>query len=318
MFKIVINELVSIDGERKFLGQRYKCRFCGTSEASAFGKKTNAHTFPEALGNKSLFSLDECSQCNTKFSLYEDALCKAVGPYLTLGGTVGKNGVRQTGRTKGDLVLKHEKVSGNRQIYALVKNQGVPSKAAYRIQGEIINLRIPVSRESFIPLYAYKALLKIALSLMPEDKLQQFQKSLSCLQDANQAPGPYPLQVGFSYAFVGNSPPTLGCAILQLKESNPTFPYSIAIFQAGSVCFQIALHPDDISESALPIGKLGIEWRSILKNSDGSFHQITYSEPSLFDWSAQDAERQPFEAFELKFDTRTCFGEFTPIKSVAD
>ena len=76
--------IVGHGGDQRFLGEARKCRFCGTFEASDFGKRTNAHTSPEGLGNKTLFSLDECSACNAKFSRYEDALCKAVGPYLTL------------------------------------------------------------------------------------------------------------------------------------------------------------------------------------------------------------------------------------------
>ena len=42
---------------------------------------------------------DECDDCNAKSSVYEDALTKAVGPSLTLGGTKGKRGVRQTDRS---------------------------------------------------------------------------------------------------------------------------------------------------------------------------------------------------------------------------
>ena len=73
------------------------CRFCGNDDRRKF--RTKAHTFPEALGNKWVFSDDECDDYNARFSVYEDALIKAVGPLLTLGGTRGKRGVRQTGRS---------------------------------------------------------------------------------------------------------------------------------------------------------------------------------------------------------------------------
>lgn len=317
MYQALSQELVGIGEKRRFLNQRLACRFCGTSDASSFGKKANAHTFPEALGNRSLFSLDECVACNAKFALYEDALCKAVGPFLTLGGTRGKGGVRQTGRTKGDLVLKHQNAEGKRQLLAIARDLGDLSRLA-TLQGEVLSLRIPVSRESFIPLYAYKALLKIAVSILPSDKLPLFQKSLLFLKHTDQPPGQYPVQVGFSYAFIGNSPPTLGGAVLQIRETNPDFPFLIALFQAGSVCFQIALHPDDTWESVVPIGRLGIIWKSMFRKPDGTFYPIAYSDPVQFDWSGLGADRQPFEAFDLKFNTRTCFGEFTPVKSVQD
>jgi len=314
MYEVLNQELVGISDKRRFLGQRGKCRFCANSDVSTFGKKTNAHTYPEALGNKSLFSLDECVACNTTFSRYEDALCKAVGPYLTLGGTKGKNGVRQTGRSNSDLVLKHERPDGKRHIRVVAKNQGDLSGVA-SLDGETLFLRIPVGRETFIPMYAYKAILKIALSLLPVDRLHLFRKSVECLQDIDQPPGNYSLQVGFSYASVGNAPPTLGGAVLQLKTCNPSAPYVIAIFQAGSVCFQIALHPDEKDRFALPIGELGIKWITKLAKPEGGYHSINYSDPIQFDWSELSPQQQPFEAFELKFNTRTDSGEFRPIES---
>lgn len=98
MYEVILQELVEPGGTKRFLGNRTRCRYCGATDAIAFGKATNAHAFPAALGNRTLFSLDECKACNTKFSVYEDALCKAVGPFLTLGGVRGRNGVRHPDR----------------------------------------------------------------------------------------------------------------------------------------------------------------------------------------------------------------------------
>lgn len=314
MYELLNLELVGIGDKRRFLGQREKCRFCGNSDVLAFGNKTNAHTYPEALGNKSLFSLDECVACNAIFSRYEDALCKAVGPFLTLGGTKGKNGVRQTGRSNSDFVLKHERPGERRCIRVEAKNQDdLPDLA--NLDGETLFLRFPVSRETFIPMYAYKAILKIALSLLPGDRLHLFRESVECLQVIDQSPGDYALQVGFSYASVGNAPPTLGCAVMQEKNSNSSTPYVIAIFHAGSVCFQIALHPDEKDRFSQPIEELGIKWITKLPKREGGFHSINYSEPIQFDWSELTPQQQPFEAFELEFNTQTNSGEFKPIES---
>ena len=99
MYEQIVQELVEPGTVRRFLGERTRCRYCGASGPGVFGKRSNAHTLPAALGNRTLFSLDECRACNDKFSLYEDALCKAVGPFLTLGGVRGRSGVRKTGKT---------------------------------------------------------------------------------------------------------------------------------------------------------------------------------------------------------------------------
>lgn len=143
MYDPIVQELAEPGVAARFLGSREFCRFCGTTDQRAFGRKRNAHTFPEALGNRTLFSLDECEACNQRFSVYEDALCKAVGPYLTLGGVEGKRGVRQTGRSTGSSFIRHSVVDGRRHFE--VKSDGDPAKLAgiNPLTGEL-QLRLPV------------------------------------------------------------------------------------------------------------------------------------------------------------------------------
>src|SRR5882724_8394208 len=94
----------SIGGGTVFLGKKGRCRYCGETNIARFRMK--AHAFPEALGNKWIMSRDECDACNRIFSKYDDAIARAVSPFLTLGGVKGKSRkVRQTGRSKGDAML---------------------------------------------------------------------------------------------------------------------------------------------------------------------------------------------------------------------
>ena len=113
-----LSKLETVDPglNKRFIGTRFNCRFCGECDKKLFGQKMNAHTFPEALGNKLLFSLDECKSCNNYFSIYEDSLCKAAGPFLTLGGVKGKKGFRQTGRSDSGLYMKHQVEEGKRRL----------------------------------------------------------------------------------------------------------------------------------------------------------------------------------------------------------
>jgi len=317
MYKVVAQELVGIGGDQRFIGEARKCRFCGTSDPSGFGKKTNAHAFPEGLGNKTLFSLGECCSCNSKFSRYEDALCKAVGPYLTLGGVKGKNGVRQTGRSSSDSVLKHENNQGKRHIQIEARNiKDIHS--VIKANNELLRLRIPIDGDKFVPRYAYKALLKIALSLLPVKELCSYLQNLECLQEIDDAPGDYPLQVGFSYASIGNAPPTLGCVILQRKNDSDPVPYIIAIFQAGSVCFQIALCSEEKDRHVQNAVSLGIVWTTQLAKPEGGFFPIEYSSPIQFDWSGLNPQLQPFEAFELTFNALTTQGAYLPLARRTD
>ena len=59
----------AIDGDRR-------CRFCGRGIPDVTFRR-DAHAVPEFLGNKSLFSMNECDDCNAILaSGYEDHLAK--------------------------------------------------------------------------------------------------------------------------------------------------------------------------------------------------------------------------------------------------
>lgn len=310
-YKIIAKELVELKSKR-FLGTGICCRFCGTKDQSAFGRRTNAHTFPEALGNKFLFSLDECRSCNGKFSVYEDALCKAIGPFLTLGGVKGKQGVRQTGRSDSGSTIKHQYIDGHRHI-SLRSHLSAENIVRKNPRTGDIWFRIPIHGDRFVPLYAYKALVKIAISLLPENELHKFRQSIQNLQSKDMMPLIGSLNVGFSYNYVGNAPPTLAGVLLQRTQKDEQIPYVVAILLAGSVCFQIWLRSDD-KDNQVPVNiKFGIRWTSKLSKPEGGYHSIKYSDPLQLDWSSLDPQFQPFEAFELKFNTVTTEGVFTPI-----
>ena len=118
-YQILSHVQASVGEDSKSIGRGAVCRFCGNDDLQKF--RTRAHTFPEALGNKWVFSNDEFDYCNDKFSVYEDALTKAVGPLLTLGGTKGKRGVRQTGRSHSDTFVRHSVEDGQRRLSVRAK-----------------------------------------------------------------------------------------------------------------------------------------------------------------------------------------------------
>ena len=312
MYEDIAIELVALGPEKRFLGTRICCRFCGAKGPSAFGGKKNAHTFPEALGNKFLFSLDECRSCNEKFSVYEDALCKAIGPFLTLGGVKGKRGVRQTGRSDSDSVVQHRDKDGHRHI-SMTSNGSKENIGEIDPRTGVVKHQIPIKGDKFVPLYAYKALSKIAISLLPNDELHNFGRTIKSLQSRDSKPAIGPLQVGFSYSYVGNAPPALAGRLIRRRKEDEPIPYVIAIFVAGSVCFQIWLHSDGKDNHVPKDGKLRIRHTSQLLKPEGGYLPIEYSDPLQFNWSGVDSKLQPFEAFELSFNTVTTEGVLTPI-----
>jgi hypothetical protein len=310
-YRVITQQLVE-PGQRNFIGKRTQCRYCGETASSEFGKRTNAHTFPMALGNRSLFSLDECKICNEKFSRYEDALVKAIGPFLTLGGVKGRSGVRNTGRSNSGSTIRHNLEQGQRRISIRSNTQGTALPIVDPYTG-FLKLQTPVLGDKFIPRHAYKALLKMALSLLPDDELPKFSNEIACLNSFDAVSHPFPLQVGFSYASVGNAPPALAGILYRRNDRRLSDPYMIFILMAGSVCFQIWPKSDELDNQVPSKGNFGIKYTAQLPKPEGGYLPIEYCEPIQFDWSSLGATQQPFGAFNLTFDPRTTAGTLEPM-----
>ncbi|MEM6496512.1 MAG: hypothetical protein AAF709_07290 [Pseudomonadota bacterium] len=311
MYDQIAQELVEPSSARRFLGERTRCRYCGATGSRVFGKRTNAHALPAALGNRTLFSLDECRACNDKFSVYEDALCKAIGPFLTLGGVRGRSGVRKTGQTGSKSTIRHTKHDGKRQLS--IAFEGGAELFAVDRAGGMLNLTMPIEGDVFVPRYAYKALMKIGLSMLPAEELPNFQEAISSLEELDTKPLGRPLQLGFSYAFVGNAPPALAGTLLRRRDAQAQIPYMIFLLMAGSVCFQIWLPSDDLDTHVPQNGRLGIRFTAQLPKPEGGHFPITYSDPIQLDWTNLTPRLQPFSAFELTFNPQTAEGSVKPI-----
>ncbi len=314
MYEQIVQELVEPGTVRRFLGERTRCRYCGASGPGVFGKRSNAHTLPAALGNRTLFSLDECRACNDKFSLYEDALCKAVGPFLTLGGVRGRSGVRKTGKTGSTSTVRHSVFEGKRRLS--IRSEGDAEMVGVDQSTGMLNITMPIEGDVFVPRYAYKALMKIGLSMLPTEELPMFRKAIASLANLETEPHCGPMQVGFSYAFVDNAPPALAGTLLRRSDVRAHVPYMLFLLMAGSVCFQIWLRSDDQDADVPEVGRLGIRFNAQLPKPEGGHLPISYCDPIQFDWSELTPKLQPFRAFQLTFDPQTTEGSLTPIPRV--
>lgn len=291
------------------LGMFGVCRFCKCDDPEKFRKK--AHTIPEALGNKWITSLDECDDCNIKYGRYEEQLVKALRPILTLGGVKGKTGVPQTGRTRGSYI-RHSNESGRRRISTCSQAEltDVLSKSS---TPDNILLKIPVHIEKFTPLLAYKALVKIAIALLPKEELKNFQKVVNWLDNDNDRNNQPPCIVGVSFALIGNSPPLVSGVLYKRNSPNTQLPYMIFILCVGSICLQIRLKSDEYDNHTVEEDFLQIQWSIKLATPEGSHVKYIYENPVTFYWSESAQIDNPIEAFMLQFDPETTEGSFKPI-----
>ena len=298
------------------IGVPGRCRYCGAMSPERF--RNVAHTFPEALGNKWVESLDECDDCNGHFSVYDEALANSVSPLLTLGGTKGKdNKVRQTGRSAGASVVTRRQGQDRSKIEVRVRTDD-PAAHAVAIDPASGRLRMemPIAGVPFKPRHAYKALCKMAIAMLPESELGRYQKLrdwLLIVDDEVEFPI---LEVAMSFGSIGNAPPLVVGTLLRRAEPTDPLPYLLFVFSAGPVCLQIALMSDHEEDhyGFSHCGSISIDWVNVVGNDDLSESvRIEYGKPIHRNWSGASAIAQPVRAMVLDFDQATCEGRFTPI-----
>jgi hypothetical protein len=311
---VLTNVQVGVGDPTLYIGSAGRCRFCGTDNAKHFRKI--AHTIPESLGNKWVISRDECDDCNTRSSQYEDALAKAVGPFLTLGGTRGKgNHVRQTGRSKGGSVVAHRDGTERRELHFSARGISLDEVLRLDHTNGIVKLVMPVAGVPFAPRLAYKALLKMAVLLLPDAELDQFATARQSLLDPSALFPEPPLEVVASFGSIGNAPPLVAMCLLRRRAAEAALPSTIFILCAGSVCLRIWVFSDawDAHVPRYPLTSMNLPWRVVLNPPGVDPVVIEYLHQKGFDWTSEKQTPQPVQAMHLDFHLATRKGVFTPI-----
>lgn len=156
------------------------CKFCKCDKTKvSFGNLP--HAIPELLGENNFISGDECDECNNKFSAYETHLSTFFLPYLTMAGVKGKRKVpefhsRTENRDEATRTIVKVGEDGNRKIL-------LSDLTDYVIDEEKKTMSITFRKPPHKPYWVYKALVKIGLSLMPEEYIDKFNESYKWLLD---------------------------------------------------------------------------------------------------------------------------------------
>ncbi len=301
-----------LSSEHQFIGDGGFCIFCETRRLSNFGRKKSAHFFPEALGNKNVFSLNECKKCNQLFSVYENDFAKAIGPFLTLGGVEGKRGVRNTGAVGRGTVVKSTRTQGRRSITlgGLPLSDG--ESPQIRSDGTLV-MSIPATSERFTPSRALKVLQKIGLSLLPLDEIENYKTLREALQDTAKGFEGGIGRIAISFGMVGNAPPVISAVLLRKQTSETRLPKTILIFSAGSVCCQIPLWQDDEIVRETDIGNVTVNWRLAFGCVGSPEMVISYGNGKLVNWSSNVSRLSDLSEIQLYFNLITRNGWLVPV-----
>lgn len=179
-------EKVDIPSKKQFLGSKEQCRYCGAYNKNAKSVKEKiakgdilldqtasfkkiAHALPTLIGNVNIISKDECDTCNERFSAFENSLVSFLGINRTLSKIKGRRGIPKTKLNDHEFV----DISGQDLIIATYEDSDV-----YEEKNNIITI---TSKKKYIPNEVHKCFVKMALSILPLDKLRDFSKTIAWL-----------------------------------------------------------------------------------------------------------------------------------------
>jgi HNH endonuclease len=221
--------------EKRFIGEKNPrcCRFCGTTDSAHFKKVS--HTLPEAIGNKCLFSWDECDKCNDFFGQTIDKdFANYLGIHRTTRQINGKNGVPKYG------------VPGRRpRLWRAGPNQFFANS---QFDDNFLEIDIAAGKgtikgfkQPYRPNSVFRCLVKIALAIMPMDEIHNFTHTLAWLRqetlsDKNDSAA--------CFCFISASEMTrngIDVTLMRRRDSAAKLPYMSFLLAFANHSFQIFL-----------------------------------------------------------------------------
>lgn len=233
-----IVQRIQLGEEKVFLGERESkiCRFCGLSEPEVHFRNI-AHAIPEFIGNKRLFSYYECDECNDKFSMsLEDHLANYIAPWRTLMTIRGKKGIP---------TLKNEqdgwRIEGSLGELRIAHREDNPI-----IQQDAANKSIAITghRGRYIPRAVFKCLVKMAISIMPDDELSNFTHAIEWINNVdfdNDKANMSKLLAVFGFIPSPYQLPIINILFRRKPEYDNTVPYMQYVVMFYNLMFQIPM-----------------------------------------------------------------------------
>jgi hypothetical protein len=153
------------------------CRFC-TKSAPETTFKSKSHIIPELLGNKSILSDSECDICNRKYSVFESHLANFLGISRTFSNRHGKNGFPKFRTPDKSLEVKEGFMNENDDVKKIIFESTDSSKKNFTIEEDEGSIIIHSIRHPYIPIYVFKAFLKMALLSIPEENILEYELAI--------------------------------------------------------------------------------------------------------------------------------------------
>lgn len=211
------------------------CRFCHKCAPDVTFKK-KAHAVPESLGNSGLISLYECDACNDHFGrTIENDLGEWALPMRIFTRIRGKRGVPRIKKNSDNNELHIEYTD---EVVIVKCHEESPAVKVDEANG-MMTFRVP--RGPYRPVAVYKAFVKVALSLLPEDEVSAFRETLDWVREEDHAKQKMNLLFVQTEEHGPTQSEKIFAQILRRKPGCEGFPYAFLILAFGNFVLQVMI-----------------------------------------------------------------------------
>lgn len=220
---------------KSYLGKKGRCRYCSKVEPEVTFEKI-AHSIPELIGNKLLFSLDECDSCNEWFSENGEAdLAKFLGVGRTASQIKGKKGIPK--------FVSQDQKSSIKKEDGITKYVTRVDSEEFKIDFEKKELSINTTKHQYVPRNIFKCLTKMAIAVMGERDINKFNMTKEWITKNKHEDSFNGKFMKCYYGFTGGMKPFDKIAIMLFRRKNISFdvPYMTFYIAFANYSFQIML-----------------------------------------------------------------------------
>lgn len=211
---------------------RRRCRFCG-HDSTQVSFSDDAHAISNLLGNKSLFSPNECNKCNRRYGKkYEDHLGKWSNLARALAQIPGKKNKKPTFKSHD---LRVESVEAGLSIHVPTPHS-VDDLLADGLP-DVIELTGNTASQPHIPIRAAMALVKMACSVCPSAELGQCQNAIAWLAERQGfRMSQFPVYFAFTPGPISDAASE---AVVLRRKGDDAEPYLWFVVQFRNFRFQV-------------------------------------------------------------------------------
>lgn len=250
---IVYNPVEPTDCEiSKVIGdptKNRKCRFCGRTIKDGASFTNRSHAISEGLGNHSVFCLDECDQCNAKFSTLEQSIVSFLNVSLCVYGIKGKpkKGKQDIRGIRTPLFDINN--SGNMMLFQFNTRNDNDMFVQLERKAKLDNFNISSEPKwnKYIPRDIFRSLSKYIVAIAKDEHLPIMQKTIQWINNGDEDVNDYNI-ILFELPYVVHSPKMIYFISNQSHLGNVTI---LGLFAIANIGFLYEL-PFTEEETLLP------------------------------------------------------------------